>query len=105
MKDAVFKASVKSTTSQDHDSSEHFSYEQEANFVRKLKRGSIKYKGILPFKCFYCGKIGHFSSKCPFKQNNTNERKGKDKHREKKSYKRNNFYSKEDSNNSSDTKE
>jgi hypothetical protein len=71
-------------TSQDHDSSEHFSDEEEANFVRKLKRGSIKYKGMLPFKCFHCGKVGHFASKCPFKENNTNEkgRKGKDKPRE-----------------------
>lgn len=33
------------------------------NFVRKLKRGSGKYKGKLPFKCFNCGKIVHFASK------------------------------------------
>jgi hypothetical protein len=110
LKDAVFKASVKSSTSQDHNSSEHFSDEEEANFVRKLKRGSGKYKGMLPFKCFHCGKVGHFASKCPFKENNTNEkeRKGKDKPREfkkKKSFKRNNFYSKEDRSNSSDTEE
>ena len=57
---------------------------------------------MLPFKCFHSGKVGHFASKFPFKENNTNEkeRKGKDKPREfkkKKSFKMNNFYSKEDS--------
>jgi hypothetical protein len=80
IKDIVFKASIKSLTSQDHDSLEHFSDEEEDNFVRKLKRGSIKYKGMLPFKFFHCGKVGHFASKCPFKENITNEkeRKGKD---------------------------
>jgi hypothetical protein len=104
LKDAVFKAS----TSQDHDSSEHFL--DEANFVRKMKRGSVKYKGMLPFKCFHCGKVGHFVSKCTFKENNTNAkgRKGKDKSREfkkKKSFKRNIVYSREDNNNSLDTEE
>jgi hypothetical protein len=100
IKDAIFKASVKSSTSQDHDSLEHFSDEEEANFVIKLKRGSGKYKGMLPFKCFHCGKICHFSSKCPVKRNNINEkeRKGKDKPSDfKKSFKRNSFYSKKDS--------
>lgn len=39
------------------------------NFVRKLKRGYGKYKGKFPFKCFNCGKIGHFASKCPYGEN------------------------------------
>jgi hypothetical protein len=110
LKDIVFKASGKFSTSQDHNSSEHFLDEEEDNFVRKLKRESIKYKGMLPFKFFHCGKVGHFSSKCPFKENNTNEkeRKGKDKPREfkkKKSFKREKKYLKEDRNNSSDIDE
>jgi hypothetical protein len=46
LKDAVFKAS----TSQDHDSYEHFKDEEEDKIVRKMKRGSIKYNGMLPFK-------------------------------------------------------
>ena len=40
----------------------------EAKFVRRLKKGSGKYKGKIPFKCFNCGKIGHFTSKFPHKQ-------------------------------------
>jgi hypothetical protein len=39
---------------------------EEANFIRKIQKGSGKYKGKLPFKCFNCGKIGHFASKFPY---------------------------------------
>jgi hypothetical protein len=35
------------------------------NFVRKLKKGTCKYKGNLLLKFFNCGKIGHFENKCP----------------------------------------
>ena len=31
-------------------------------------KGSGKCKGKMPFKCFKCCKIGHFSSKCTHKQ-------------------------------------
>ena len=34
--------------------------------MRKLKRGTDKYKGKLPLKWFNCGKSSHFSSKCPY---------------------------------------
>jgi hypothetical protein len=37
-------------------------------FVRRLKKGSGKYQGKLPFKLFNYGKIGHFASKCPHKE-------------------------------------
>jgi hypothetical protein len=44
-------------------------YEEVANFVRKLKRGTGKYKDMLPLKCFNCDGIGHFYSKCPYAKN------------------------------------
>ena len=35
--------------------------EEEANFIKMLEKGLGKYKGKLPFKCFDCGKVGHFA--------------------------------------------
>jgi hypothetical protein len=42
------------------------SNEEEANFSKKLKKGSRKYIEKLPFKCFNCGKVGHFVAKFPY---------------------------------------
>ena len=49
---------------------------EEANFIKKLLKGSGKYKGKLPFKCFDCGKVGHFASKCPYSKGTSED--GKD---------------------------
>jgi hypothetical protein len=85
---------------------------EEANFIRKLKKGSRKYKGKLPFKCFNYGKVGHFASKCPYpkedpedEENKTKQYKKKEKtNYKKKFYKgKNNFYSKEENNSSSES--
>jgi hypothetical protein len=38
----------------------------EAHFVRKLKKGSEKYKSRIPFKCFNCEKLGYFVDKFPY---------------------------------------
>lgn len=39
--------------------------EIEAKFLRIMRKGSRKYEGKLPFKCFNCGEIGHYTEKCP----------------------------------------
>ena len=36
-------------------------------FLRKLRRGSSKYKGNIPFKCFDYGQVVHFDAKYPNK--------------------------------------
>jgi hypothetical protein len=46
--------------------------EIEEKIVRRLKKGSGKYQGKFPFKCFNYGKIGHFASKCPHKKQDHN---------------------------------
>jgi hypothetical protein len=72
----------------------------EEKFVIRLKKGSGKYQGEFPFKCFNCGKIGHFSSKCPHQKNDQNsddEKKYKfKKYSKKKSLCANNDNSSED---------
>ena len=77
-KEAAFKASNQKKTSKprpklEYSNNDESDSEEKANFVRKLKRGMGKYKGKLPLICFECGRIGHFSSKCPYKGNPNND--------------------------------
>jgi hypothetical protein len=64
--------------------------EIEENFVRRLTKGPGKYKGKMPLKCFNCGKISHFSPKCPHKRKDQTY-DNEEKHKHKKVYKENNF--------------
>jgi hypothetical protein len=80
-----------------------------SNFVTKLNKGIDKYKGMLPLKCFNCGGIGHFSSKCPHKNKENDEEESSkrekkyqkgNKRRNKRKFFKKSFYSKEDSSSS-----
>ena len=113
-KEASFKPSNKKGTSKPKPKSEYSNddesnSEEEANFVRNLKWETWKYKGKLPLKCFECGRIGHFASKCPYQKGDdeNNCKKNKSFQNYKKGNngrfcKRKNFYSKEDNNSSND---
>ena len=89
-KEETFKG-MKKTKDKEHKEKEKLGYdsdEEQAHFVRKLKRGTGKYKDKLPFKCFNCGRVGNYAKRCPFEEN-------------KSFHKKKVLYSKED-NNSSD---
>jgi hypothetical protein len=88
-KEASFKATNK-TRNKEHKVEQNIgdeSDEEEANFVRNLKRGTGKYKGKLPFKCFNYVRIGHYDKKFPFEE-------------KKNFHKKKSLYSKEDNSSS-----
>jgi len=66
LREAAFKASAKGK--EEHNDLGHILEEEdEVNFVKKLQRGSGRFRGKLPFKCFACGRVGHHAAKCPHK--------------------------------------
>jgi len=66
MREDAFKASAKGK--EELNESGHISEEEdEVNFVKKLQRGSRRFRGKLPFKCFACGRVSHYANKCPHK--------------------------------------
>lgn len=44
--------------------------EIKAKFVRRVKRGINKYKGMLPLKYFNTRRIGNYDSKCMYNEDN-----------------------------------
>ena len=64
MREAAFKAWGREELNESGHISEG---EEEANFVKNLQRGSRRYRGKLPFKCFACGRVDHYAAKCAHK--------------------------------------
>jgi hypothetical protein len=67
--EATFKA-IKKTKDKDNDLDEEI-----ANFVRRFQKGSGRYKGKSPFKCFSYGRIGHIVENCYYKKRSLNNKK------------------------------
>ena len=65
VREAAFKADKWKEEKEDTCS---YSDEEEAKFVRRLEKGTGKYKGKLPFKCFNCGRVEHYAYKFPHKK-------------------------------------
>ena len=57
-KEAIFKALSKNQSNNLDD--------EEDLFIKKLEKGTGKYKGNMPLKCFNYGRIRHFSIKCSY---------------------------------------
>ena len=78
--------------------------------LKNLQKGLRKYNGKLPFKCFNCGKFGHFQTKYPYSKEDSEDEDEKNKQYKKKGkfhYKKNYkgkriLYSKEEDSSSSE---
>ena len=74
-KEAAFKAIKDSKISKAPSKKQlEISNGEEALFIKKIERGTGKYKGKLPLKCFKCGRIGHFALKCPYSKQDDSDK-------------------------------
>jgi len=47
--------------------------DEVVKFIKRMKKGTIRYKGNLSLICFDCDGIGHFTNKFPHKKNKRDE--------------------------------
>ena len=75
-KEAAFKA-INESKKIESPSKNHsdISDDEESLFIKKIERGTGKYKGNLPIKCLRCGRIGRFASKFPYPKQDDNDEK------------------------------
>ena len=62
--------------------------DQESLFVSKLKKGTRKYKGKLPLKCFNYGRIGRLAHKCSYPKQEESDHEESCCHKGKKKFKK-----------------
>jgi hypothetical protein len=67
--EVTFKA-IKKTKDKDNDLDEEIT-----NFIRRFQKGSRRYKGKSPLKCFNCGRIGHIIENFYYKKRSINNKK------------------------------
>lgn len=96
-KEVAFKASntLRKGKSCDCNSDDFYTEIKLVQFVKKMKKWS-KLKGKYPLICFKRGKIGHYDTKCPFKDDNDDDESKRKSFKNKGSNKKK-FLSKQDS--------